>query len=129
MTIHDFISDNKSQLISALIGSSISIVLIVFIIGRARFVWLIKELVKMYAANERSFFSKKRIESGVAYVILQHGMIFWLANKYSVMTTTEFIEWAIIEATISGWMITQIQKEKLTNGGGNTEEKKDNTQQ
>jgi len=73
--------------------------------------WGFTELVKIYS-SEKSFFSKKRIESGIAFLIGQWGMIFFLINKWSHMTMTEMFLWAGIEFGISGYMINKIQKEK-----------------
>jgi hypothetical protein len=36
--------------------------------------WLIREVTNMYSSKE-SFFSKKRIESGIAFIVAQWGMI------------------------------------------------------
>lgn len=73
--------------------------------------WLIKELMKIYS-NEDSYFSKKRIESGVAFAVGQWGMIFFLLQKYDVMSDTDFGIWAGIEFAIAGYVLNQIQKEK-----------------
>lgn len=74
--------------------------------------WGFSELLKMYSSSEKSFFSKKRVESGVAFVIAQWGMIFFLLNRINTMSTTDIVLWAGVEFSISGWMIHQIQKEK-----------------
>jgi hypothetical protein len=75
--------------------------------------WFIKEIMKMYS-SEPSYFSKKRVESGVAFVIGQWGMIYFLLEKISTMTTTDIAIWAGVEFAIGGYMINQIQKEKKT---------------
>jgi hypothetical protein len=75
--------------------------------------WFIKEIMKMYS-SEPSYFSKKRVESGVAFVIGQWGMIYFLLEKISTMTATDIAIWAGIEFAIGGYMINQIQKEKKT---------------
>lgn len=118
MNIQDLIMEYKSELVSALIGSLATVFLIGVFIGRDKLTWLIRELVKMYSAHEKSYFSKKRIESGIAYIVFQHGMLFWLARKYGDMSTTDFLMWATLEAAISGWYVSQIQKEKVTNNAG-----------
>ena len=74
--------------------------------------WGFGELLKMYSSSEKSFFSKKRVESGVAFVIAQWGMIFFLLNRINTMSTTDIVLWTGVEFSISGWMIHQIQKEK-----------------
>lgn len=74
--------------------------------------WVFREVLKLYS-NQESFFSKKRIESGVAFIIGQWGMIYWLSEKISLMSTSDFAIWAGMEFAISGYMLTQIQKEKF----------------
>jgi hypothetical protein len=58
--------------------------------GWENFKWLVRELIKMYSA-EKSFFSKKRIESGIAFVIGQWGMIFYLLEKHSSLSMSEIL--------------------------------------
>ena len=78
--------------------------------GWDSFKWNFIEFKKMYSGRVDSFYSKKRIESGIAFIVLQWGMIYWLLNKYLVMTTTDFLLWAGIEAAVAGYMINQIEK-------------------
>jgi ascorbate-specific PTS system EIIC-type component UlaA len=73
--------------------------------------WVIKEAVNIYS-SKKSFFSKKRIESGIAFVIAQWGMIFFLLENINKMSTSDLFIWAGIEFTVSGYIINQIQKEK-----------------
>jgi hypothetical protein len=75
--------------------------------------WLIKELMAMYS-DSPSYFSKKRVESGIAFIIMQWGMITYLINHWN-MDMYSMVLWAGVEATICGYTINQIQKEKLTN--------------
>lgn len=89
--------------------------------GRENAKWLVRELRNMYSSN-KSFFSKKRIESGVAFGIAQWGMIFFLLKKYDTLTMGEFILWAAAEFAVSGYIINQIQKEKKDIRNENTEE-------
>ena len=79
--------------------------------GWSNIKWLIKEIMNIYSVN-KSFFSKKRIESGIAFIIGQFGMIFFLIQKYQGMTMTDMAIWAGMEFAISGYMLNQIQKEK-----------------
>jgi hypothetical protein len=76
--------------------------------------WFIREIVKMYSAQS-SYFSKKRIESGIAFTIAQAGMIFFLVAKYDSLLMSEFLWWAAAEFGVSGYIINAIQKEKATN--------------
>lgn len=82
-----------------------------YFFGWTNIKWVIKEFTNIYSDN-KSFFSKKRIESGIAFIIAQWGMVYFLLNKVSVMTTTDMVMWAGIEFAISGYIINQIQKEK-----------------
>lgn len=96
-----------------------------YLFGWTNIKFVIKELVKMYSAIP-SFFAKKRIESGIAFAILQWGMIYFLVHKIhgDKMDMTDMLMWASIEGVICGYMINQIQKEKKRD----TVDSKDNTQ-
>lgn len=82
-----------------------------YFLGWTNIKWFIIEIVKMYSARP-SYFSKKRIESGLAFIIAQAGMIFFLLMKYKTMLTSEFLWWAAAEFAVSGYIINVIQKEK-----------------
>jgi hypothetical protein len=73
--------------------------------------WFFSELVKMYSSKP-SYFSKKRIESGVAFAIAQIGMIFFLCEHHQRLEMSEFLWWAAAEFAVSGYMINAIQREK-----------------
>ena len=75
---------------------------------------VITEIIRIYS-TKKSFFSKKRIESGIAFIIAQWGMVFYLLKKYPDLTMMDISMWAAIEFGISGYIIHQIQKEKKTN--------------
>jgi hypothetical protein len=72
---------------------------------------LFTEILKIYT-NKPSRFSKKRIESGLAFIISQWGMIFFLLEKHSVMSTSDLVMWASVEFAVSGYILSHIQKEK-----------------
>ena len=74
--------------------------------------WGLKELLKIFS-NEPSYFSKKRIESFTAFILGQFGMIYFLFVHINTMTATDISVWAGIEFFIAGYVINQIQKEKL----------------
>lgn len=82
-----------------------------WLFGWTNIKWGIKELINIYSAHD-SYFSKKRIESGVAFLIAQWGMIFFLLEKHSTLTMGEFLLWAAAEFAVSGYIINKIQKEK-----------------
>ena len=73
--------------------------------------WFFTEIMNMYSAHD-SYFSKKRVESGVAFLIAQFGMVFFLVKKIDTMDVYELSIWAGMEFLIAGYTVTQIQKEK-----------------
>jgi hypothetical protein len=75
--------------------------------------WFFTEIMKIYS-NEGSYFSKKRVESGIGFVIAEWGMIFFLLSKYENMVMGDFAIWASIQFLVAGYMINHIQKEKIT---------------
>ena len=82
-----------------------------YFLGWSNIKWVITEIGKLYS-NKDSFFSKKRIESGIAFIILQWGMITYFVNKHDGMDVYDLIMWAGVEGVICGYTINQIQKEK-----------------
>lgn len=86
-----------------------------YFIGFKNIAWLIKELIKLYSAGEESYFSKKRLESGIAFIIMQWGMIAYFIHKYTLMDMYDLIMWAGVEGVICGYTINAIQKEKVGN--------------
>jgi hypothetical protein len=76
--------------------------------------WFFTEIINIYS-TKKSFFSKKRIESGIAFVIAQWGMIFFLLEKHKDLSMGEFLLWAAAEFAVAGWMISKIQNEKNGN--------------
>jgi len=79
--------------------------------GWSNIKWALKELANVYSTKD-SYFSKKRLESGMAFIIAQGGMIFFLVQKYQDLSMTDMLMWAGSEFAISGYMINHIQKEK-----------------
>ena len=75
--------------------------------------FLIKELIKLYS-NEPSYFSKKRVESGIAFLVGQFGMVYFLVINIDKLTTSDIALWADIEFAIAGYIVNQIKKEKKT---------------
>lgn len=73
--------------------------------------WFFTEIVKLYSSKP-SYFSKKRIESGLAFIIAQWGMIFYFLEHHATMDMTSMLMWTGTEFAISGYMISHIQKEK-----------------
>lgn len=73
--------------------------------------WLIVELIKIYSPKP-SYFSKKRIESSIGFIIAQWGMILYLYNNLETLSMSDFLLWASAEFVIAGYYMNQIQKEK-----------------
>lgn len=80
-------------------------------IGWTNTKWFFKEIMKVYS-TEDSYFSKKRIESGIAFLIGQFGMIYYLVT--STMDSQDLAIWAGIQFAIAGYIVNHIQKEKQT---------------
>lgn len=76
--------------------------------------WFIKEVGNMYSGTD-SYFSKKRVESGLAFFVGQIGMLFFLFQKYETLVMSDFIMWATLEFALAGYIVNQIQKEKKDN--------------
>jgi hypothetical protein len=79
--------------------------------------WFFREIANLYS-NEASYFSKKRVESGIAFLIGQWGMIYFLNKNIDTLSASDIVLWAGVEFAISGYMITHIQKEKKDNSEG-----------
>lgn len=84
--------------------------------------WFLKEIGKIYS-GEKSYFSKKRIESGIAFIIAEWGMIYYMIVKIDTFTSVELLTWASIQFCVAGYIVTQIQKEKC--GADKTAETKE----
>lgn len=82
--------------------------------------WFFKEIMKIYS-NESSYFSKKRVESGIGFVIAEWGMIYFLLSKFETMTMVEFGGWASIQFVVAGYMVNQIQNEKKEDSTDSTD--------
>lgn len=83
----------------------------IYFLGWTNLKWFLRELMDIYSTR-KSFFSKKRVESGLAFIIAQWGMIFFLLEKHSTLSMGEFLLWAGAEFAVSGYIINKIQKEK-----------------
>ena len=73
--------------------------------------WFFKEVGKIYS-TEDSYFSKKRIESGIAFAIGQFGMIYFLVQSVDTMSMQDMLMWSGTEFLMAGYTVSQIQKEK-----------------
>lgn len=82
-----------------------------YLFGWTNIKFVVTEIVKLYS-SDASYFSKKRIESGAAFIIAQWGMIYFLIKKIEVMTSSDLGIWASMEFLVAGYTVSQIQKEK-----------------
>lgn len=82
-----------------------------YFLGWTNIKWFCTEIGKIYS-SQKSFFSKKRIESGIAFLVAQWGMIFFLSEHHTKLSMGELLLWAAAEFAVSGYIINQIQKEK-----------------
>lgn len=73
--------------------------------------WFFSEIVAMYS-TKTSYFSKKRVESGIAFTIAQGGMILFFLEKYQTLSMGEVILWATTEFAVSGYILNKIQTQK-----------------
>ncbi|MCK9475556.1 MAG: hypothetical protein M0R46_06550 [Candidatus Muirbacterium halophilum] len=73
--------------------------------------WVFSEIVAMYS-TKTSYFSKKRVESGIAFTIAQGGMILFFLEKYQTLSMGEVILWATTEFAVSGYILNKIQTQK-----------------
>lgn len=82
-----------------------------FFFGWRNIRWFIREIGKVYS-GQPSYFSKKRVESGISFFIGQLGMILFMFFRYDTITMEEFIMWASLEFAVGGYITYQIQRQK-----------------
>jgi hypothetical protein len=82
-----------------------------YFFGWTNIKWLIKETFAIFSSKP-SYFSKKRMESGTAFIIAQFGMIYFLLKNVDKMNTYDICIWAATEFAVAGYMISHIQREK-----------------
>ena len=73
--------------------------------------WFFTELLYLWS-DKPSFFSKKRVESSLAFIIAQLGMITYFVYHNHTMDMSSLLMWAGAEFLVAGYTINQIQKEK-----------------
>jgi hypothetical protein len=81
--------------------------------------WLPKEVIAIYS-NGDSFFSKKRIESSMAFFFSLGASACYVWIRRNTITTPEFMWIISVWLFIAGYTVSQIQKEK-GNGTGKTD--------
>jgi hypothetical protein len=73
--------------------------------------WFITEISNIYSSKP-SFFSKKRIESSIAFIVGQVGMVWFLCENMEKLSASDIVLWSGVEFAIAGYIVSQIQKEK-----------------
>lgn len=73
--------------------------------------WFVTEFGKLYS-GVKSYFSKKRVESGIAFFIGQWGMIYFLMENINKLSSSDIVLWSGVEFAIAGYIVREIQKEK-----------------
>jgi hypothetical protein len=82
-----------------------------YFFGWSRIKWLVAEIAKI-GSDQPSFFSQKRVQQLLAFIILEWGAIYWLIKKHDTMTTSDFVMWASVQCAVAGYALHQVQKEK-----------------
>lgn len=80
-------------------------------IGWTNIKWIIKEFIAMYS-NKKSYFSKKRIESAMAFLGGMGLILLHAHYKRDTITNSEILADAALLFAIAGYTIKQIQNEK-----------------
>lgn len=126
MNLLDLLSEYKSEIASFFSGAIIATIIVVFVIERNNLRWFVKEMVKLYS-GEPSFFSKKRVDSGIAYAFAFWMTVFYLKNRINDMDIWSFGYVLTAWLFIAGYNISKIQAEKkmnLNDGNSNSQEAK-----
>jgi len=56
------------------------------------------------------------MESGLAFIVGQFGMVYFLILNVEKLTASDIVLWAGVEFAIAGYIVNQIQKEKKDRG-------------
>jgi hypothetical protein len=84
-----------------------------YFFGWTNIKWFIREIGSLFSSKP-SYFSKKRMESGVAFLVAQFGMVFYILKNIEKMDTYDICLWAATEFAVAGYIISHIQREKKT---------------
>ena len=82
-----------------------------YFFGWTNIKWFIRESFALFSSKP-SYFSKKRMESGLSFLIAQFGMMYFLLKNIEKMDTYDICVWAATEFAVAGYMIAHIQREK-----------------
>lgn len=80
--------------------------------GWENFKWIVRELRAMYS-HEKSYFSYKRFQMGLAFFIYTQGSLWALSNL--VHSMGDFLMWATPNLLIAGYTLNKVQQEKKDN--------------
>jgi hypothetical protein len=116
MNLPELLYENKNEIISFFAGAIVATIIVVFVIERNNLRWGIKELIKLYS-GEPSYFSKKRIESGVAFSFAFWMTVYYLRRNIDGMDIWSFGYVLTVWLFIAGYTVQQIQREKGINVG------------
>jgi hypothetical protein len=86
-----------------------------YFFGWANIKWFITEMMNLFTSKP-SIYSKKRIESGISFVVGQFGMVYYLILNVERLTASDIVLWSGVEFAIAGYIVNQIQKEKKDRG-------------
>ena len=56
------------------------------------------------------------MESGMAFLVGQFGMVYFLILNVEKLSASDIVLWAGVEFAIAGYIVSQIQKEKKDRG-------------
>lgn len=76
--------------------------------------WFCREWLKMYSGTQDSFFSHKRVQTGLAFsaFLMGWGRVLWYLLSQEHTTILEFVEWAIPLLLICGYTLNATEKAK-----------------
>lgn len=86
-----------------------------YFFGWTNIKWFITEIMNLFTSKP-STFSKKRMESGMAFLVGQFGMVYFLILNVEKLSASDIVLWAGVEFAIAGYIVSQIQKEKKDRG-------------
>ena len=73
--------------------------------------WYIKELIKTFS-GEKSFFSSKRLERGIAFSTGEAFLVIYFIYHFKTMTYLECLALAGAAFAVAGYTLNATQKEK-----------------
>lgn len=112
MNLFDLITEYKVMLTAIAASSVITAAIIALWMGKAKFKWYVNELIKMYS-GEPSFFSKKRVDSGIAFMFALWMTIFYLHKRIDNMDIWAFGYILTVWLFIAGYTVAKIESSKV----------------